>query len=676
MSCPTVWRRRFAARTAVCLLAYFSVSGASAQTPLDGFESYAQQALKDAKCAGLAVAVVKDGNVIYAKGFGSRDLKNNQPVTTKTLFAIGSATKSFTVTALGTLVDQGKLDWDKPVRDYLPDFRLMDLVATERMTPRDLVTHRSGLPGHDRMWLSSGLSRQEIYERLRYLEPSKDFRTAYQYQNLMFMTAGYLDEHVAGMSWEDHVRQVILRPLEMSDTNFSVGAIEKSADHSQPYTVLKDEIREIPFRNIDAIGPAGSINSNVEDMAKYVTMHMQHGKGIISLKNSMEMQSPQMSISGPRAGDREGGAESYGMGFMVSTYRGHYLVHHGGNIDGFSALVSFMPQDNIGMIILSNQNHSDLPGQVSHNIYDRLLGVDPADRATRRRGPGRRGGGDADDARGKGYTTQVKGTHPSHDLADYAGEYQNPAYGLASVTFQNGALSFSFHGDGGPLNHYHYDVFEIPEQELAPVSLSPLSGEKIAFHTNVVGDIDSLSVPFEPSVRDIVFTRSGDRGMTEKTFLQPLTGEYKRGAATMTVAMKGDHQITLTVAGQPAAELEPVRGTRFNIKGQRGSTVEFRGDDLVIYQGRGASVATRQKWGGPGNVEGKHAKKLRYRWIRFCIPDFPWPPAARPLINSSARRSHPRCARLPGADASSGSSTSAARGIYGSRRLRIIKDAG
>src|SRR5580693_5136122 len=149
---------------------------------LDGFDAFAKQELLDWNCDGFAIAIVEDGKVILSNGYGLRDVKKNLPVTEKTLFAIGSATKSFTVTVLGTLVDQGKLDWDKPVRDYLPDFRLMDLVATERMTPRDLVTHRSGLPGHDRMWLSSGLSRQEIYERLRYLEPSKDFRTTYQYQ--------------------------------------------------------------------------------------------------------------------------------------------------------------------------------------------------------------------------------------------------------------------------------------------------------------------------------------------------------------------------------------------------------------------------------------------------------------------------------------------------------------
>ena len=516
MHCSAAALKRLAGLTAVCLMLPFGMPAALAQTEsrpsLEGFEAYAQQVLKDWKCAGFAIAVIKDGKVSYAKGFGVRDLKNNQPVTTKTLFAIGSSTKSFTVTVLGTLVDQGKLDWDRPVRDYLPDFRLMDLFATERMTPRDLVTHRSGLPGHDRMWLGSPLSRQELFERLRYLEPNKDFRTTYQYQNLMFMTAGYLDEHVAGMTWEEHVRKVILEPLGMPDTVFSVNDIQKSADHSQPYTVVNDQIREIPFRNIDTIGPAGSINSNVEDMAKYVTMHMQHGKGILSLKNSTEMQSPQTAISAPKSDEKELGAVNYGMGFFLTSYRGHYLVHHGGNIDGFTALVSFMPQDNIGMVILSNQNHSQVPTLVSYNIYDRLLSLDQIDWATRIKAQQNRGERNREEAKKKGYIPQVNGTHPSHALSDYAGEYENAAYGVANVSVENGALSFSFHGEGGPLSHFHYDVFEIAQEEMAPVSLTPLRGEKVSFHTNVRGDIDSLSVPFEPSVKDIVFTRSRYKG--------------------------------------------------------------------------------------------------------------------------------------------------------------------
>src|SRR5579864_8520596 len=219
---------------------------------LDGFDAFANQELRDWKCDGFAIAVVQDGKVILSKGYGLRDVKKNLPVTEKTLFAIGSSTKSFTVTAMGTLVDQGKLDWDKPVRQYLPDFKMYDAFATERMTPRDLVTHRSGLPRYDLMWYSSPFSRQELFERLRFLEPNKDFRTTFQYQNLMFMTAGYLAGHVAGSTWEQLVKKSIFEPLGMASSNFSVTDSQKTADFSRGYQVVNDVAVDMPFRNIDA----------------------------------------------------------------------------------------------------------------------------------------------------------------------------------------------------------------------------------------------------------------------------------------------------------------------------------------------------------------------------------------------------------------------------------------
>lgn len=580
----------------------FVAFAADSNKSLEGFDSFADQVLKDWNCVGFAVAVIQDGKVTYAKGYGFRNRESQQPVTTKTLFAIGSSTKSFTVTSLGVLADQGKLDWDKPVREYMPDFQLMDQVATEHMTPRDLVTHRSGLPRHEHMWMNSPFTRQQIFDRLRFLEPNKDFRSTFQYSNLMFLTAGMLAERVSGMSWEDHVRKVIFEPLGMSSSNFSVSDSQNAPDHSQPYAAGRggEQIREMQFRNANTIGPAGSINSNVEDMAKYVIMHMRHGKGIISLKNSREMQSPQMSISGPPAENQELGAESYGMGFFVTTYRGHYLVHHGGNIDGFSALVTFMPQDNIGIVILSNQNASQVPTVVSYNVYDRLLGLEQIDWTKRLRGGrggGRGGRGGSEEARNKGYSAQVQGTHPSHQLADYAGDYENPGYGTANVTLENGALKFNYHGFGGVLNHYHYDVFEIAEPDAAERELvvGQIGREKISFNTNLMGDIDSLATPLEPTVKAIVFARLAPPGMRETTFLQPLTGAYQRGAGAVTVAMKGDHAITLALAGQQPVDLEPVRGTRFKMAGPNGQTIEFKGDDLVFYQGNNVSVATKKR---------------------------------------------------------------------------------
>ncbi len=563
-------------------------SFASAQK-LDGFDEFARQQLRDWKCDGFSIAVVQDGKVILSKGYGLRDVKKNLPVTEKTLFAIGSSTKSFTVTALGTLVDQGKLDWDKPVRDYLPDFRLWDQFATERMTPRDLVTHRSGLPRHDLMWYSSPFSRQEIFERLRYLEPNKDFRTTFQYQNLMFMTAGYLAGHVAGTTWEQLVRKSIFEPLGMSSSNFSVTEMQKSADYSLPYQVVNDIVVDMPFRNIDAIGPAGSINSNIEDMTKYVMMHLAKGKGVVSATNEIQMMTPQMAIAAPSP-DKELGDLAYGMGFFVTSYRGHKFVHHGGNIDGFSALVAFLPQDNIGLVILTNQNGSPLPAVVAYNVWDRLLGFDQIDWTAQVKQQRAMTKASEQDAKQKGYTIRVTGTHPSHELTEYAGEYEHPGYGIVKIEYANPGLKIDYHGLGGALTHFHYDVFEVAKNDG-----NPFSEQKVTFHTNLAGEIDSLAIPFESTLKDIAFAKLGDRKMKEKTFLQPLTGDFQRGPITAVVAMKGDTALTLMMPGQPVYNLVPVRGTKFNIKELNGYSVEFKGDDLVFYQPNNTFSAKRKK---------------------------------------------------------------------------------
>jgi CubicO group peptidase (beta-lactamase class C family) len=571
------------------IVLFLAAAALAAAQKLDGFDDFAQQALRDWKCDGFAIAVVQDDKVILSKGYGLRDVKKNLPVTGKTLFAIGSATKSFTVTSLGVLVDQGKLDWDKPVRDYLPDFRMWDQFATERMTTRDLVTHRSGLPRHDLMWYNSPFSREELFERLRYLEPNKDFRTTFQYQNLMFMTAGYLAGHVAGTTWEQLVRKVIFEPLGMTGSNFSVTESQKSADFSQPYKVANDVVVDVPFRNLDSIGPAGSINSNLEDMTRYVMMHLAQGKGVLSATNEMQMMIPQMAISAPSP-DKELGDLSYGMGFFVTSYRGHKFVHHGGNIDGFTSLVAFLPQDHIGLVILTNQDSSALPAVVAYNVWDRLLGLDPVDWTARVKQQRAMTKASEEAAKQKGYTTQRIGTHPSHDMGEYAGEYEHPGYGIVKIEQTGGALKLDYHGMGGVLTHFHYDVFEVPKDEL-----NPFSEEKVQFHTNLAGEIDALGIPFESTLKDITFVRLGDREMLKKTFLQPLTGDYQRGPMLAVIALKGESALTLTLPGQPVYNLVPVRGTKFNIKELNGYSVEFKGDDLVFYQPSGTFTATRRK---------------------------------------------------------------------------------
>lgn len=287
----------------VCLLLTAPVRAQNrVTTNLNGLDGFVEQVMKDWHVPGLAVAIVKDGQVVYAKGFGYRDVKKELKVTPDTLFAIGSCSKAFTATALAILAGEGKLDWDKSVRDYLPDFRLHDAYATAQLRPRDLVTHQSGLPRHDLIWYGSPLSRKELFDRLHHLEPSKPLHAKYQYNNLMFMTAGVLIERISGSTWEEFVRRRILDPLGMKTSTFSVNDSQKTSNFSLPYQEQKGEVKEIPFRNIDAIGPAGSINSSVNEMTRWLLVQLGKGKfegrQVIPEKNLGEVHAPQIVAGG------------------------------------------------------------------------------------------------------------------------------------------------------------------------------------------------------------------------------------------------------------------------------------------------------------------------------------------------------------------------------------------
>ena len=573
------------------------------QAPFDGLDTWMAQVMKDWKVPGLAIAVVRDGKIVLSKGYGARDVKNNLAVTPKTLFAIGSITKSFTVSALGMLADEGKLDWDRPVREYLPAFRMNDDVATEHMTPRDLVTHRSGLPRHDALWYNTTLTREQMVERLRFLEPSRDFRSTYQYNNLMFVTAGVLAQHISGMKWEDLVRQRIFAPLNMTSSNFSVTDSQKAADFARPYRNANGKVVEIPFQGVDEIAPAGSINSNVDEMARYLLFHMAHGKAgekqLLSESNELQMQTPQMVIQG-QPGYPEMGFGSYGMAFRIGSYRGHRFVQHGGAIDGFTAQLGFLPQDNIGVVVLTNldSDKNDLTAVAMYGVFDRLLNLEPVNWSARYLSDQKKGEDAEAEAKTKGYTGQKIGTHPSHSLDEYVGPYENAGYGTVQIDpgKEAGTLAFTYNRMTSPMRHFHYDVFEAP-----PDPLNAFEKMKVRFTTDLKGDIDSILVPLEPSVKEIVFTRAPDPRMREKSFLEPLAGQYEVGGATVTIALKGNNTLVMSFPGQPERAMVPVRGMTFDVQGAGSFSVEFKKDasgavtEMVLYEQGSTSVARKKK---------------------------------------------------------------------------------
>jgi CubicO group peptidase (beta-lactamase class C family) len=552
---------------------------------LGDFDDFVNQALKDWKVPGVAVAVVEGNKVILLKGYGYRDMEKRLPVTPDTLFAIGSITKSFTVTALGMEMDEGKVEWDKPVRDYLPAFKMLDPVLTEQLMIRDLITHRSGLPRHDMVWYSSEFSRDDIIRRLQFLETNKPLRATFQYNNLMFMTAGYIAGSLSGQSWENTIQERILSPLGMSKTTFSLREIQSSTDFALPYRKGNDvraDVKRMPFDeqcpDRCAIGPAGEINSTARDMSRYLLFHLNSGKldgkVLLSENNAVQMQTPQMVLQGT-PDYKEESETSYGMGFFISQYRGHKRVEHGGNLDGFSAEFAFLPHDGIGVIVLTNLDGTGLPNAIAYNVFDRLLGLDRVPWSQRYLQQETKARESEQEAKNKGYVPHKTDTHPSHDLRDYEGDYENPGYGVVSINLDGAGFKVKINKIVVSVAHLHYDVFQVPD---AP--FDPFAKMQILFVSDTNGDISSLTLPLETNVKDIVFTRLPDKQLTERSFIEPFTGHYELPGSPVpvSVSLRGDHKLVLIFPGSPDLELVPKRGMAFDLKGQSGVTIEFKRD--------------------------------------------------------------------------------------------------
>ncbi len=548
-----------------------------AKKAIADFDKIVERGLESLNNPGIAVAIVKNDEVIFSEGFGYRDVDNKVPMTADTLLAIGSASKAFTTFTMGTLVDEGKMEWTTPVREYIPWFRLYDPYATERMTPRDLVTHRSGLPRHDAVWYNNyTASREEFVRRLAHLKPTADLRERFQYNNLMFLTAGYLIEVLTEKTWEDAVRDRVLDPLEMKRTNFSVEDSQKDADHALPYREYKDKIEKIPFRNITNIGPAGSINSSVNEMSHWLLVHLNqgkyNGKPIINPQTVQDMHLAHMPTGGTPT-TAEITPADYGLGWFVDTYRGHRRVRHGGNIDGFSALVCMLPDDGVGIVALTNKSGSPLPELLIRHAMDLLLEGEVKDwigETIKRIAKGKEMQKEAEE---KKSTRRINGTVHAHKLVEYAGDYSHPGYGNLNVFLEEGQLAFTYNGIKTPLEHWHYETYNAKRAE-DPT----FEDTKITFRTNVNGLVGALEIPIEPTIEDVVFTKKPDAKYFNAAYLVKFVGKYTLVNDTITVNLKGD-SLTAFIPGQPEYDLVPVLGDEFILKQVKIISVKFLVDE-------------------------------------------------------------------------------------------------
>jgi CubicO group peptidase (beta-lactamase class C family) len=568
-----------------------------AQMVMEGFDEIAKRAMEDYEVPGLAIGIVVDGHLVYAKGFGYRDVEKKLPVTADTMFPIASCTKAFTAFIAGSLVDEGILSWDQMVIDVLPEFRLFDQYATQNLTMRDLLTHRSGMPRHDFMWYNSTMSRAEVIRRIRYLEPSCDLRERYQYGNLMYLTAGYAMEQLAGKSWEAMVSEKILSPLKMKRTNFSVEEMQKDKDFAYPYREKNGQIKRMPFRDVSLVGPAASINSSVNDISHWIQMQLAggiyEGTPMISPATLQEMHTPQVIIPGAPE-SKESLIYAYGIGWGISSYRGQYFLSHDGGIDGFTSVVGILPHKGIGVVVLANRNLTSLPRFLSLQAIDRVLELPQIDWLKEGLDGIKKSKESAQENKKKEDFQRKKGTTPSHPLEQYAGAYEHPGYGIVKIECVEGKLRSTFNGIASALEHWHYDVFEVGEE--SQDTLISREGTKIAFRNDVRGEIEDLVIPFEPNAGDIVFRKKVEAAHSTLSYLRQFIGLYEIYGYTVEIVIR-NHALCAVIPGQPLYELVPTGAdNEFNVKSMTGYTVRFilkegKVDEVLLVQPYGAFTA-------------------------------------------------------------------------------------
>jgi CubicO group peptidase (beta-lactamase class C family) len=446
-------------------------SFAAAQTLPPDVDRYVEQVRNDFGVVGLAVAVVKDGRPVYAKGFGETKLGTGEKVDQDTLFAIGSNTKAFTAAAVGILVDEKKMTWDDRVTKHLPWFQLYDPYVTREITVRDLLSHRSGLGRRgDQNWYATDFGREEIVRRIRYLEPNSSFRSEAGYQNTMFLAAGEVVESVGGESWDDWVRTRILEPLGMTRSRTSVRQLEGMDDVAQPHEKIEGNVIGVPHRNIDNIAPAGSILSSVRDMSRWLQLMLNEGelegKRILSKDVVAEVWEP--NIIYPQSPDSKELFPSthfstYGLGWGLRDYRGRFNATHTGGIDGMLSQVLLAPEEELGIVVLTNTSPAGAlaQGAIIYYILDSYLGAAGAtDWIACFRDLGKKQEERQAAEVGRRQESRVSGTSPSLPLDGYAAAYENEMYGKFEVTVEAGRLVLRRHTAWvGDLEHWHFDTF-------------------------------------------------------------------------------------------------------------------------------------------------------------------------------------------------------------------------
>ncbi|AEA44552.1 serine hydrolase [Fluviicola taffensis] len=572
---------------------------------LSGIEKELNQVLVDQKVAGYSVAVVYKDKIIYSKGFGYRDLENKKPVTPNTLFAIGSSTKAFTSAILGQLEKEEKLKLKDLATSHLPQLSFKYDYLNTGITIRDMMCHRTGFSRFDYSWYFFNTSnRDSLISRVKYMEPTVKLREKWQYNNWMFLAQGMIAEKITEKTWEQNIQERFFTPLKMTHSNTDIFATQKDADASLPYTLdSKMSIKKMDYYNINGMGPAGSINSCANDMGNWVATWIMGGKfnesEIIPSSYVKDASSSQMVVRGGQPTDHSDiQFTNYGLGWFLESYRGHFLVEHGGNINGFSANVAFYPSDSIGIVVLTNQNGSEVPEIVRNFISDKLFALSPIPWNADAKKAKDEMMAEVKKLESKADTTslQVKNTQPSHPLKDYAGYYSNDAYGNFTVVYENDTLKTFLAGEKMWMSHYHYDIFNL--ESVKKEDEEDESKFLLNFASASNGKIDRVSLDLDEPEKTTEFLRSTPKVELSNDDLTKYVGDYDLEGNTIKVYIKGKVLMVL-VPGQPDYETASIGNDTFELTIAKGYSVKFTMDNgksiAVVFQQPNGNFTAKRK---------------------------------------------------------------------------------
>lgn len=461
------------------------------------FDEWIENSRKDWNIPGLAVGVVKNGEVIYAKGFGEKQLGSGEKVDANTIFSIASVSKNITAAALGILVDEGKISWDDKIITHIPWFQLKDPWVTREVTIRDVLTHRVGLGRilGNRLQFMTESSRDSVLYRMRYMDFEAPFRSQFVYNNVMYSLAGQIIEYVDGRTWDEFLKERLFMPLGMNSTTTSITDIKPNDNQAYPHQEIEGKVVSIPRRNWDNAGPAGGVNSTINDLNKWMLMQLgdpgtYEGKTLISRKQMNEIQKPQTLRSHNNALSPH---VSYGLGWLITDKEGYRVITHGGATDGFNTAMYLVPELELGIVVVGNTFNS-LGDAICHQVIDYVMDVtDKKDWSEYLLENYKKSYTHAMEVRNEIHEARVKNTRPTLDLDAYVGEYTSKGYGKIEVRKENKALVAYFWDTEGleaKLEHWHFDTFRA-------IWKNPAQREEfMQFHLGENGKVEALDFEF------------------------------------------------------------------------------------------------------------------------------------------------------------------------------------